>query len=71
MHLNLSTREPAAPVQQGNGPFHDLGVAFRALGIGAVYALALGAPLLILLGLAWLGVRAVRRHRENELLSRS
>jgi hypothetical protein len=41
------------------------------IGIGAVYALALGAPFLILFGLAWLGVRAVRRHQENALLSRS
>ena len=41
------------------------------IGIGAVYVLALAAPFLLLLGLAWLGARAVRRHRENALLSRS
>jgi Domain of unknown function (DUF4349) len=71
VRLNLTTREAPAPVHQGNGPFHDLGVAFRMIGIGAVYAIALGAPLLILLGLVWLGVRTARRHRENALLSRS
>jgi len=71
VRLDLTTREAPAPVHHGNGPFHNLAVAFRMIGIGAVYALALGAPLLILFGLAWLGVRAVRRHRENALLSRS
>ena len=71
VRLDLTTREAPAPVHHGNGPFHGLGVAFRAIGIAAVYVLALSAPLLILFGLAWLGVRAVRRHRENALLSRS
>ena len=71
VRLDLTTREAPAPVHHGNGPFHNLAVAFRVIGIGAVYALALGAPFLILFGLAWLGVRAVRRHRENALLSRS
>ena len=71
VRLELTTREAPAPVHHGNGPLHDLAVAFRWIGIGAVYALALGAPLLILFGLAWLGVRTVRRHRENALLSRS
>jgi hypothetical protein len=70
LSLQLTTRQAPAPVSQGRGPLHGLGVAFRWIGIGAVYALALGAPLLILLGLAWLAARAVRRHRENELLSR-
>ena len=71
VRLDLTTREAPAPVHHGHGPFHGLGVAFRMIGIGAVYVLALSAPLLLLLGLAWLGARAVRRHRENALLSRS
>jgi hypothetical protein len=71
LSLELTTRPAPTPVQQGHGPLHGLGVAFRWLGIGAVYALALGAPLLILAALFWLGARAVRRHREAELLSRS
>ena len=58
-------------MQQGPGPLHGLGVAFHWIWIGAVYALALGGPLLLLLGLAWLAARAVRRHRENALLGES
>ena len=41
------------PTKHGHGPLHGLGVAFHWIGIGAVYALALGAPLLLLIGLAW------------------
>jgi hypothetical protein len=52
----------------GEGPLHGLGVAFRWIGIGAVYALALGGPVALLLVLVWLGVRVVRRRRENALL---
>jgi hypothetical protein len=57
------------PVHKGHGPLHDLGAAFRWMGIGAVYALALAAPFVLLGLLVWLVARAVRRHRENELLS--
>jgi hypothetical protein len=71
LSLELTTRPAPAPMHHGHGPLHGLGVAFRWLGIGAVYALALGAPLLILVALFWLGARAVRRHREADLLSRS
>jgi hypothetical protein len=44
-------------------------VAFRWIGIGAVYALALGTPFVVLLVLLWLAARAVRRRREEALLS--
>ena len=44
LRLELTTRPAPAPVHQGHGPLHGLGVAFRWLGIGAVYALALAAP---------------------------
>jgi hypothetical protein len=71
LSLELTTRPAPAPVHQGHGPLHGLGVAFRWLGIGAVYVLALSAPLLILAAIVWLTTRAVRRHREAELLSRS
>jgi hypothetical protein len=54
-----------------HGPLHGLGVAFRWLGIGAVYALALGAPLLLVAWLAWIATRTIRRRREDALLSRS
>ncbi len=72
VHLELTTRPAPAPAAQtGPGPLHGLGVAFHWIWIGAIYALALGGPLLLLLGLAWLAARAVRRRRENALLSGS
>ena len=54
-----------------HGPLHGLGVAFRWLGIGAVYTLALGAPLLLVVWLVWIATRTIRRRREDALLSRS
>jgi hypothetical protein len=54
--------------QHTHGPLHGVGVALKWLGIGAVYALAIGAPVAVLLLLLWLGVRVVRRRRENALL---
>ncbi|HEX4521193.1 MAG TPA: DUF4349 domain-containing protein [Gaiellaceae bacterium] len=72
VNLELTTRPAPAPAAAtGPGPLHGLGVAFHWLWIGAVYALALGGPLLLLFGLAWLAARAVRRHRENQLLGES
>jgi hypothetical protein len=68
--LQLATPAPAPPKHHGHGPLHGLDVAFRWIGIGAVYGLALGVPALVLMGLGWLGVRTIRRHRENALLSR-
>ena len=55
-------------VQHEHGPLHGVGVALKWLGVGAVYALAIGAPVALLLGLVWLAVRTVRRRRENALL---
>jgi uncharacterized protein DUF4349 len=75
VELHMTTRKPAAAQptnpEGGNGPLHGLGVAFRWIGIGAVYALALGAPFAALVALAWLAARAVRRRRVDALLSRS
>ena len=68
--LHLATPAPVPPKHHGHGPLHGLDVAFRWIGIGAVYGLALGVPALVLLGLGWLGVRTIRRRRENALLSR-
>jgi len=70
VELRLSTTAPAAPLHRGHGPLHGLGVAFRWIGIGAVYALAIGAPLALLAFLVWLGGRSIRRRREDALLSR-
>jgi uncharacterized protein DUF4349 len=69
IQLHLQTPQAAAPHHHGNGPLHGLGVAFRWIGIGAIYALALGLPLAVLLGLAWFAARTVRRRREDALLS--
>jgi hypothetical protein len=70
IELQLTTHKPThRAAHHGNGPLHGLGVAFRWIGIGAVYALALGTPLLAVLAVAWLGARAVRRRREDALLS--
>jgi hypothetical protein len=54
-----------------HGPFHDLGVAFRYVGIGLVYALALGLPLAALLALGWFVAARLRRRRVERLLRRS
>jgi hypothetical protein len=70
IHLQLTTNTPAPVVHHGHGPLHNLGVIFRWAGIGAVYALALGGPLAVLVVLGWLIVRAARRRREDKLLAR-
>jgi len=68
--LSLSTppTTPAGP--HHHGPLHGLATAFRWIGIGAVYGLAIGVPLLVLAALIWLAVGAIRRRREDALLSR-
>jgi hypothetical protein len=70
VRLHLGTAAPK-PAKAHHGPLHGLGVAFRWIGIGAVYVLALGAPLLVVLWAAWIATRTIRRRREDELLSRS
>jgi hypothetical protein len=69
LNLHLQTKQAPAPHRSGHGPLHGLGVAFHWFWIGAVYALALGLPLLVLALLVWLAVRTVRRRREDALLS--
>jgi hypothetical protein len=69
VQLHLETPPPAVPSHH-NGPLHGLGVAFHWLWIGAVYAFALGAPLVLLVGLAWFVARLIRRRRVDALLSR-
>ena len=66
--LHLETPVVTVVSKHGHGPLHGLGVAFRWIGIGAVYAIAIGGPFVVLLVLVWLGVRLVRRRRENALL---
>jgi len=68
--LQLTTRKAAAAPPPGEaGPLHGLGVAFKWIGIGAVYAIALGAPFVLLGVLLWLAARSVRRRREATLLA--
>jgi len=52
-----------------HGPLHRLGTALMWLGVGAVYVLVLGTPVVLAALLVWLGVRTVRRRREDALLS--
>jgi Domain of unknown function (DUF4349) len=71
IQLHLATKSAAVPATHHHGPLHGLGVAFRWIGIGAVYALALGVPFLLLVALVWSGVRIVRRRRVDALLSQA
>jgi hypothetical protein len=68
--VEMTTRQAPAPLHHGKSHFHGLLVVFGWVGIGAVYTLALGAPLALLLALVWLAARTVRRRREDALLSR-
>jgi hypothetical protein len=68
--LHLETPAAAAPAPKGHGPLHGIGVAFRYIGIGAAYALAIGGPAVLLIVLVWLAARLVRRRREDALLNR-
>jgi hypothetical protein len=66
--LHLETPLVTLVQQHHHGPLHGVGVALKWLGVGAVYALAVGAPVAVLLTLIWLGARALRKRRENALL---
>jgi len=68
--LSLATPPVPAPARKSHGPLHGVVVALRWLGIGAVYAVAVGGPIVVLLVLAWLALRLARRRREEDLLSR-
>jgi hypothetical protein len=70
VHLHLTSAKAAVAQTHGHGPLHGVVVALTWLGIGAVYALAIGTPLLLLALLVWLVARIVRRRREDALLSR-
>jgi len=69
--LSLTTRAAVSPpAPESHGRLHGVVVALTWVGVGAVYALALGGPL-VLLGLAlWLGRRGLRRRGERRLLER-
>jgi Domain of unknown function (DUF4349) len=69
--VHLATAPAPTPKAGGHGPLHGVGVALRWLGIGAVYALAIGGPVVLLALAAFFAVRLLRRRREDALLSRS
>jgi hypothetical protein len=71
VQLHLTNAEATVAPQHGHGRLHGVVVALTWLGIGAVYALAIGTPVAILALLLWLGARVIRRRREDALLSRS
>jgi hypothetical protein len=72
VEVRMTTPTHAAPLaRHGHDPLHGLGIALHWLWIGAVYALALVAPFVVVVVAFWLAVRALRRRREDELLSRS
>lgn len=68
--LRLATPPPATVVKHGHGPLHGVVVALEWIGVGAVYALAIGGPIVLLGLLVWLVARLWRRRREDALLSR-
>ena len=70
--LSMTTREDAKPPKKDEpGPLHGALVALGWIGIGALYALIVGGPLVLLGVLGWLVWRLVRRRREERLLSES
>lgn len=70
VRLTLATPAAKATVHHHHrSPFHWLGRALLWLGIGAVYALVLGIPIVLLAVLIALAVRVLRRRREDALLS--
>lgn len=69
--LQLTTRVPAVPPKPAHhGPLHGIAVALTWLGIGALYALVVGGPVVLLLVAVWLGAGFVRRRSERRLLER-
>jgi hypothetical protein len=71
VQLHLTSVKAVVPAKHGHGRLHGVVVALTWLGIGAVYALAIGTPVAVLALLIWLAGRFVRRRREDALLSRS
>jgi hypothetical protein len=70
VQLEAPAKPAAVTPPRHHGPLHGLGVAFRWIGIGAVYAAAIGGVFVAAALLVWLATRAVRRRREDALLSR-
>jgi hypothetical protein len=71
VRLQLATPQVGAAHKAGHGRLHALVVALEWLGIGLIYVLVLGTPVLVLAWLVWLVLRTIRRRREDALLSRT
>jgi hypothetical protein len=70
--LAMTTREqPKAKKHHEPGPLHGAWVALAWMGIGVLYALIVGAPVLLLAALVFLAWRTIRRRRVEHLLSES
>jgi len=70
--LSMTTREqPKAKQHHEPGPLHGAWVALTWMGIAALYALIVGAPVLLLAGVVFLAWRTIRRRRVEHLLSES
>ncbi len=70
IQLELTTRVPAAtPEPAEHGPLHGAIVALTWIGIGALYALIVAGPVLLLVLALWLAWRAARRRSERKLLA--
>ncbi len=69
VELRVATPPETSSVGGTDGPLDGIAVVFRWLGIGAVYALALGLPIVLLVALGLFLARGVRRRREERLLS--
>jgi len=72
IELTLTTRTPAAaPQPVEHGPLHGAVVTLRLLGVGALYALIVGGPFVLLAAALWLAWRRYRRAAERRLLERA
>jgi hypothetical protein len=65
--LHLTAKQPAA-APTDDGPLHGAVTALRWLGIGALYAVVVGGPVLVVVLLAWLAWRRGRRRAADRLL---
>ncbi len=68
--LAMTTREPAKPAKKHeSSPLDGAWTALAWMGIGALYGVIVGGPVIVLALLGWLVWRLVRRRRDERLLS--
>jgi Domain of unknown function (DUF4349) len=69
--VELTTRRPEPPAKSESGPLDGAWTALRWIGIGALFALIVGGPFVVLGILAFLAWRIARRRAEARLLASS